>query len=263
MSTCDTIATNIISSFGKGFEVESDDGGCIVITPFLRSNFDHIQFYVETSRGKIAVTDDGDTIGDLFLQGLDVTTEKPIYREIAKIAARYRLVFHNYVLSTETTEENLGDASLRLLNAMQAVSYLVYKISAKPRSGFVNQVETFLLDQKIAYTPQLVISGNTVKSNKFSYYVNGTRNMLIDAMSAKSINSARTMAIKGVFKWGDVRAAGINMNFAALLDDRSGQEIWRESEALSILYGNFANVVFWSERKDKLVSLLTDDSTIE
>jgi hypothetical protein len=256
MATCDQVMNNLISSFGAGVQIESVNGACVVVTPLLRSNFDHVQFYVETFNGRTIVSDEGETIADLLLHGIDVSEDKSFNDEIIKIAHTYRLTYRDYVLSTQTTDDLLGETSLRLLNAIQAVGYLIYKRSSRPRSTFINQVETFFLEHQVPYESQKVIPGRTISNNRFHYYINGQRNIAIDALSTESPDRAKSFAVRSFYKINDVRESGNKLNYAAVLDDRRGMNVWTDSEAMSILHGHDIPTIPWTQL-DQLLPLIS------
>ena len=71
---CEQAISSYVEALRASFEAIPTDRGCVVITPFLRSDNECIELDLITqSEGKILITDNSDTIAYLFVNGLNVS----------------------------------------------------------------------------------------------------------------------------------------------------------------------------------------------
>ena len=68
---CNEALKEISLSVSKGFSVEQTEQGCIVHTPFYDPDNDPVSVLLKEKDNKIILTDMGESMGYLFLHGLD------------------------------------------------------------------------------------------------------------------------------------------------------------------------------------------------
>lgn len=104
-----------------------------ITTPFLNHLNDHIQFYLKRDeRNRILMTDDGETIGNLELAGLDVSTPAR-KRELDSILNGFGVAIKGRELVTTATPETFPKRKHNFLQALMAVDDLY--VIASPRKG--------------------------------------------------------------------------------------------------------------------------------
>ena len=255
MISCTAVAEQVVSHIGNGFDAYPIEGGCVIVTPFLRPDFDHIELYMEQKNNGILITDDGDTIGNLFVSGLKIT--KDLQAEIANIATSHGVHFANSTMSVGATDASAGDAFQRLLNAVQAVTYLIYKRSHVHRPTFGDQVEEFLLENRVSYSPNYFVQGKGDK-HTIPYYINGNRNIMLEPVTANTASSARNQATRIGYQWLDMRAAHVQGNYTVIIDDRGERwgNTWENAQALHSLSTSSDTVIRWEAERPRLLSLL-------
>jgi len=255
MISCTAVAEQVVSHIGNGFEAHPVEGGCVIVTPFLRPDFDHIELYIEQKTSGILITDDGDTIGNLFVSGLTIT--KNLQSEITNIASAHGVHFANSTLSVEAADTSAGDAFQRLLNAVQAVTYLIYKRSHVHRPTFGDQIEEFLLENRVKYSPNYFVQGKGDK-HTIPYYINGNRNIMLEPVAANTASSARNQATKIGYQWLDMRAAHVQGNYTVVIDDRGErwENTWEDTQVLHSLSISSDTVIRWEAERPRLLSLL-------
>jgi hypothetical protein len=96
-----------------------------ITLPFLDSHFDHLQIYIERSDGGFVLTDAGNSIGDLDLQGCDLSTikESETFRSVVNA---FGIRLSGDALVIEATHEDFGKKLQRLMQAMLVISWLCF-----------------------------------------------------------------------------------------------------------------------------------------
>lgn len=105
---------------GSGF-VNKDVGR--ITTPFLDSHNDLIEVYIEQlDIDSYRLFDDGITIADLRLSGVDVKEDSGVMQVIRRIALRNNVTLEGDSLSVQSNRENLPVNIFFLSRAMQSIS---------------------------------------------------------------------------------------------------------------------------------------------
>ena len=134
------------------FEIVSVAGGCLLVTPFQRQDGEFIELEMcLLNDGKLKLTDNGDTIGYLWVSGLNIR-RRGMRKIFGEIASRYGVEVSNDEISKLSSRETIGQDIDKMLRAVQDVSYLIYKREFRGVATFDEEVEKFitLLGDKVS-----------------------------------------------------------------------------------------------------------------
>ncbi len=255
-SVCTTVTAHLASYLHASVEGHPDEGGCVIITPFTYPDLASIELYVYIEGDAFLLTDEGETLNMLYVNGLTLETKREGRAELERIAHRYQVDFRDAAFSVRVREADLGGAAHRLLNALQAVGYLLYRKQHRARPTINEEIEGTLAEFRVPYRQNVEIRGLKWK-HTFNYYINSTKNILIDPLSATSIGSGRQKASILAYKAMDLHRGAVGYRVIAVVDDRGHQQIWNNSDVLEPL-SYVDTVIKWSSSRSDFVNLLTD-----
>ena len=251
IALCREALEQLSTNLKEGFGFEPTETGCMLITPFLRSDNEHIEIELVAENGKLIITDNCETSDYLFVNGLDPERSRAIQRQIKQIAARFSVTWSAGELFNECDLNEVGPSFWRVLNAVQEASSLIHKRMHKLQPTFDEQVEKELIAHELPYESNFEVPGKS-RVHRFRFYLNDQRNSLVEPITATSPNAAQGKAERLAFQWVDgSEKAGRPYRKIAVVDDVSESSIWTQ-DVLSILKTYSDYVVFWTNRSQLL-----------
>lgn len=144
-------------------------------TPFLDSEFDDIVLYAQALKsGKIIITDDGWTIDNLESMGISfskhATTRRRLLDEIS-ISFGVNISLDTKEISINTTLDDFPEAKHRLLLAIMRANDLAFLAPANVKTSFVDDVQNLLDENKILYTPSILIPSSQGLAVHFDFSI--------------------------------------------------------------------------------------------
>lgn len=257
-SVCEKAVEQLIASVRSGFETYPADGGCVIATPFAYPDLASIEIYVREQGDQYVLSDEGETLNMLFVNGLSIEAGGTLVEEAKRVARSHGVTLDDSVVVTRATAEELGYASARLVNAMQALGYLLYKRRHNSRVRFDEEVEELLLENEVPYRPNYQVHGKA-NTHRFRFFINSDRNVLLEPISASSVGSARRKAELAAYSCLDIRQVESRYRFAVVIDDRRTlwDTVWSDAEARSALETHVDTVLRWEAERAQVVELLS------
>lgn len=249
---CNNAISAYINTLNKHFECVQTETGCLLITPFLRSDNEYIEIeLIVQPSGDIVLTDNADAIAFLETHGLNINRSRDMKRQLVSIQRRFNVNIENDEIYITTNMDSLGESIDALVNTIQDVSYLIYKKIRRGVVSFYDEVEKFLIKNEVRYDPQFPVQGAS-SLHAFRFHLNGTRNKLLEPLTATSPHSALDRAQKLAFRWVDVRDIRPVFNKVAVLDNTAKRESIWEGTPTNILKEYSDKVVLWSNQEELL-----------
>jgi hypothetical protein len=252
---CRNFVQEYIEYLSQDFIVnEYLDNGCHIITPFWRSDGNHIELFIITNKdGNTLLTDEGQTLDWLFSVGLEVNGSKNREDLVSQLAIRYGVELKNGVFSQLLNPESVGLDIHRFLTALKAISYITLLRKPYGKPTFKDEVELYLIETQQEYKPNYLITGKTVE-HRIPFYLNSNRNWLVETLSANTLGSAKPALYKVTFEWIDIAASGQNYRKVTLVDDTNNQweEVWSNRKVRLPLEEYSDQVIRWSQRTQLL-----------
>lgn len=198
----------------------------------------------------------------LFVSGITVEERPELMRQAQQIAATHGVLFKNSAISIQTTEEDIGHVADRLIHTIQAVGFFIYHRSHRSQPTFRDEVEEVLMNSRIVYIPHHTIKGHG-RSNKVDFYVNSGRNIILEALTASTVSSARNKIDVVTLKHLDLRNADIPHRFLLAIDDREPETArhWNDEMIKGELDAYFqGSAIWWSREQPRLIEILKTSS---
>ncbi len=189
-----------------------------ITTPFLDRHNDYIQIYVRKTGGNFLLSDEGETLDDLRLSGVEISTPKR--RELLDIAVRgFGIKCNNERLEVETNKRDFSIKKHSLIQSILAVNDIFYTQSTFVRSFFKEDVTNWLVESDVRFTADINLYGKSGYSFYFDYII--PKSKLEPERIIKLINNPTAAAIKNAaFSWLDTRESRPDGTKAiALLND--------------------------------------------
>lgn len=250
---CQQIVSSYLNELQEEFEVSDSRAGCYIVTPFTRPDGEYIEVEVTTEPdGQIRITDMGDTLGYLYVNGLRLSRNtldntRDICKQFDVSLVRSELV------TTPHTERDFGEIFHGFLQAILSVTNIIQKRRPNPRIQFDDEVESLIIYSGVTYDVGYPVRGMRA-SHTVKFHVNSARNILIQPIAASTESTAFSWAERWAYRISDIRQHqnGSDWRFVAVLDDRSQRrEIWNNRTLAPIQ----EYAILWEER-ERLSDLL-------
>jgi hypothetical protein len=254
---CDSTVDQFIRHLQSGFKAYHLDNRCLIVTPFLYPDFASIEYSIEPVGSGYLLTDNSETLNMLFANGLTIETNHDLQKQVSQIVKNHGAELTGSEISIIANIDNLGEASHKLLNAVQAIGHVLYKRRSVSFNTFEDEVEKVLITNEVKYDYNYLIQGHA-NTHKIKFHINSNRNVLIEPVTAATYSSARNKAIKVAYKWLDIRQVNQTLRFVTVIDDRDKkwETVWSDDEAQRTIFTHSNEVIRWTTEQQKLVGML-------
>lgn len=222
-----------------------------ITTPFLDNHNDHIQIYVKQDKDKFIISDDGYIIGDLLMSGCEINSQRR--KELLNtIINSVGVKLYDDELFIEANFNNFAQKKHMLIQAMLSVSDMFMLSQHRVASVFLEDVEEFLINNDIRYTPSIILSGKSGFSHTFDFIIPASKKRperLIKAVNNPSKDRAQNI----LFSWSDIREVrkqGTNM--IVFLNDYEKDV---RSDVISAFSQYDISTILWSQRQNSISEL--------
>ena len=142
-----------------------------VTTPFVNHINDQIQFYLKRDdRDRIFMTDDGDTINNLEMAGVDVSTPAR-QKELHSILNGFGVILKGNELTTLATPATFPMRKHNFIQAMLSVDDLFILASPKVESFFLEDATNFHQQNNIRFFPNIILQDKSSFQHKFDFLI--------------------------------------------------------------------------------------------
>jgi hypothetical protein len=174
-----------------------------ISTPFLDRHNDHITIYVEKNRDYIMLTDDGYTIADLSMSGLELTTPKRAAMLKTTLNGFGVNITKDDELFIEATNENIGQKKHALLQAVLAVNDMFYLSKETVYSLFKEDVELYFRTNDIIFSADIKLVGKSGFDHNIDFLIPSSRHK--PERLVKTVNSPKNDSVlSAIMAFGDI-----------------------------------------------------------
>lgn len=218
-----------------------------ISTPFVGLFNDTVDIYAKKDGGKIILSDDGNTLRNLELSGLEISRSPKRKEILDRILINYGVRISNDELTTEATERDFPQKKLNLIAAISETADMYYLARHTVASVFREDVKAYLDEQELIYTPYFISKGSTGLEFTFDFQI-AYRNTEIVIKSFNSINKMNLPHF--LFTWEDIKKVREQQTQKKLIGLAVINDIDREvnDEYLSALDSKGAQHILWSQR---------------
>ncbi|MFA7024981.1 MAG: DUF1828 domain-containing protein [Candidatus Cloacimonadaceae bacterium] len=174
-----------------------------ITTPFLDRHNDQIQIYVKKHNNGFILTDDGYTINDLETSGCEINTEKRkaiLFQTLNGFGVKNL----NSELSILTNESRFPQMKHNLIQAILAVNDIFYTASAVVTSLFLEDVQAWMDENEIRYTPKVNFAGKSGFQHNYDFVI--PKSHVAPERIIKAMNNPDKPQIQNlIFSWQDTQ----------------------------------------------------------
>jgi hypothetical protein len=232
----------------KTLVTTSNTSGWVEIsTPFVGLFNDAVDIYAKKEGNKIILSDDGNTLRDLELSGLEISRSPKRKEILDRILINYGVRISNDELTTDATERDFPQKKLNLISAISETADMYYLARHTVASVFREDVKAYLEEQELIYTPYFISKGSTGLEFTFDFQI-AYRNTEIVIKSFNSINKMNLPHF--LFTWDDIKRVREQQTQKEIIGLAMINDIDREvsEEYLSALQSKGAQNILWSQR---------------
>ena len=251
---CHRIISQHLKELGDGFRAEQDDGNCLILTPYVLPDNDTIEVKVHRRGGRLVVSDQGSTLGFLFLNGIDLNPHSRQEAFFLQQIRRFGLRASAGEIEIDVPESEVGDAVSRVVEASKAISYLIYTFRGRTGGDFKGEVADWLSQNEIAFEADAQVEGASGRhfTMDFVHRRSGQAPVFLKALHSETRGYAKTLTYATVALWADLGKKHTAFRSVSLLDDSVG-ETW--DEQVSMLETHSDRVAYWTTREELLPEL--------
>jgi len=246
ISECEAIIREYVAWLKTGLSVaQVDDGVCEITTPFLDRHNDHLQIYLFQENGNYVLTDDGYTLSNLEMSGVDLSSPKR-QRILKTILQGFGVNVVEGALRVEVHRSNLPRRKHNMIHAMLAVNDMFVMAREQVLSLFLEDVEQFLRANEIRFTAMIKLAGRSGFDHTFDFVIPASPKA--PERLLRAINRpTRDTATSYIFAWNDTREVRAEDTEAyAILND---EERKPSGDLLHALRAYQIQPVLWSQRE--------------
>ncbi|MDP3113614.1 MAG: DUF1828 domain-containing protein [Candidatus Cloacimonadaceae bacterium] len=219
-----------------------------ITTPFLGLFNDSIEIYVKKEKEKLILSDDGETIHNLELSGVSLSRSAKRKDILESILLNYGVTLNkDSELTIEANEKSFPQKKLNLLAAISEANDLYVLSKQTVESVFKEEVQSYLEEQRIIYTPHFISKGSTGLEFTFDFQIAYYHTEIV----IKAFNTVNKMNLPHfLFTWSDIqqvreRQSGKRVIGLAIIND-TDREV--KSEYLEALTSKEADYILWENR---------------
>ncbi len=224
---------------------------CELTTPFIDRHNDYLQIYVKAISSGMLLTDDGYTIRDLEMSGLEFNTDRR-KNELKSILNGLGINLKGDSLEVEARPDNFAQKKHNLLQAMLAINDLFVLAPPKVASFFKEDVEKFLSLNEIRFTRDINFIGKSGFNHHFDFVIPPSKKepeRVLRTINNPSKNNVSAM----IFSWDDARKMRSEKSVAiAVLNDQDKEVA---PDTIHALRAYDIEPMAWSKR-DKYIDKL-------
>jgi hypothetical protein len=220
-----------------------------ISTPFTGLFNDSVDIYARKSGAKILLSDDGHTLRNLELSGLEISRSPKRKEILERILINYGVRIHDDELVTEASERDFPQKKLNLISAISETSDMYYLARHTVASVFREDVKTYLEEQAIVFTPHFISKGSTGLEFTFDFQIAYRKTEIV----IKSFNSLNKLNLPHfLFTWGDIKQVRERQTEKEVIGLAIINDVDREvqDEYLDALHNKGADHILWSRRNE-------------
>lgn len=219
----------------------------LISTPFVGAFNDTIEIYAQKNGNLLKLSDNGETMSNLELQGLHIQGSKRRKTILDSILLNYGVKVENEELLIEANIDNFSQTKHNFLSAIIEINDLYVLSNHNVASIFKEDVRNYLDSHEVIYTPDFISKGSTGLEFNFDFQI-AKKDKEIVIKSFNTINKSNLPSF--LFSWDDIKPVREkitkkSVNAIAIINDID-KEV--RTEFLDALKSKNADYILWSER---------------
>lgn len=233
----------------QGLTIREINGGWHeIVTPFLNHKNDMIEIYIKQDGDQITLSDGGNTVNELRLNGLDIDKSKRRLEELNTILRSFGLKrSNNREIIANTDKRHFAETKHRLIQAILCIDDMFMLSEQRVKSFFIEDVANFFEMNEVVFMKDTLFTGKSGFTHKFDFALPKIKKR--QEIAIRAINSPRKDII-GSALWNieDTRLVRSNTEGLVILNDSNEiqPDIYSALDQYKVSYVN------WSNRNEKL-----------
>ena len=229
--------------------------GARVRTPMMYPDGGIVDVFVLERGGAYTVTDFGDALGWLHLQSVSRSRTRRQELLIEDVCQTLGVqLFRDQLILRNINTEDLGDAVIRLAQAVVRVSDVWFTMRSQSFQTTADEVEEWLGEKRIPYERGVRERGRSNQDWTIDFRTITERTSLVFLLGTGTRGATRRITehvLAGCVDLSHLRKSQPGLTFVSLFDDT--QDVWREQDFR--LVTDYSEVAYWS-RPDTLERIL-------
>lgn len=215
-----------------------------LVTPFLDSSNDYIQFYVKEENGHLFFTDDSWTLSTLEMSGIKLSDKR--MSQIEQIATQFGVRLDKSELTYKTSVKNFALGKMQFTQAMLRIGDMYLTSQSKVQTYFHEDVDDFFREKEIFASKNVSFTGKSSYPHTFDYMWSRTKTHPERVCNVISTPNKANFT-SSIFSCSDTIGARRDSQCILIVNDE--KKINEEELVAAQNYG--INVIKWSEREDQ------------
>ena len=215
-----------------------------LVTAFLDSANDYIQFYVKEENGHLFFTDDSWTLNTLEMSGIKLSEKR--MSQIEQIAAQFGVRLDKSELTYKTNVKNFPLGKMQFTQAMLRIGDMYLTSQSKVQTYFHEDVDDFFREKEIFASKNVSFTGKSSYPHTFDYMWSRTKTHPERVCNVISTPNKANFT-SSIFSCSDTIGARRDSQCILIVNDE--KKINEEELVAAQNYG--IHVIKWSEREDQ------------
>lgn len=215
-----------------------------LVTPFLDSSNDYIQFYVKEENGHLFFTDDSWTLSTLEMSGIKLSDKR--MSQIEQIATQFGVRLDKSELTYKTSVKNFALGKMQFTQAMLRIGDMYLTSQSKVQTYFHEDVDDFFREKEIFALKNVSFTGKSSYPHTFDYMWSRTKTHPERVCNVISTPNKANFT-SSIFSCSDTIGARRDSQCILIVNDE--KKINEEELVAAQNYG--IHVIKWSEREDQ------------
>ena len=215
-----------------------------LVTPFLDSSNDYIQFYVKEENGHLFFTDDSWTLSTLEMSGIKLSDKR--ISQIEQIATQFGVRLDKSELTYKTSVKNFALGKMQFTQAILRIGDMYLTSQSKVQTYFHEDVDDFFREKEIFASKNVSFTGKSSYPHTFDYMWSRTKTHPERVCNVISTPNKANFT-SSIFSCSDTIGARRDSQCILIVNDE--KKINEEELVAAQNYG--IHVIKWSEREDQ------------
>lgn len=253
MYDIDSLVDKYINFIKENITIDKiEDNVFEIETPFLDRRNDFITIYAifdKDNKNNIVLTDNGITLTDLELSGLEFNSTKR-KQELQTVLNGFGVrQDKNKNLFVYATSEDFAQKKHNLIQALLSVNDMFVLAQSKVINLFFEDVGLYFDENEIRYTSNIILEGKSHFSHKFEYLIPKSKNA--SERTIKLLNRPKSENLKAtLFAFEDTQDKRNGKGYIILND-----EMLIKSDLISAINEYNIKAIPWSQKNDFISEL--------
>ena len=209
---------------------------------------DSIEIYAKREGDKIILSDDGETLYNLELGGASITRSQKRKQYLDNILNNYGITLAGASeLTVVANEKSFAQKKLNLLSAISEANDLYVLSKHSVESVFKEDVQKYLDEQGIIYTPHFISKGSTGLEFTFDFQIAYQHTEIV----IKAFNTINKMNLpQFLFTWNDIQPVRERLSNKKVIALAIVNDVERavKAEYIEAIFSKNAQYLPWSKR---------------